>query len=187
MRTRSFLIAIVAMLLSGIGMQAQSASPSKKILVVYFSHSGNTKEIANQIKELTGGDIFEIQPAKAYPSDYQACVDQAKKEINANYKPTLKTKLKNISSYDMIFVGSPCWWATMAPPVATFLSSYDFTGKTIVPFMTHEGSRMGRYASDIKKLCPKAKILEGLPVRGSNVKEAKGNVNKWLREIKVIK
>ena len=74
----------------------------------------------------------------------------------------------------------------MAPPVATFLSSYDFTGKTIVPFMTHEGSRMGRYASDIKKLCPKAKILEGLPVRGSNVKEAKGDVNKWLREIKVI-
>ena len=186
MRTRSFLIAIVAMLLSGIGMQAQSASASKKILVVYFSHSGNTKVIANQIKDLTDGDIFEILPAKAYPSDYQACVDQAKKEINANYKPTLKTKLKNISSYDMIFVGSPCWWATMAPPVATFLSSYDFTGKTIVPFMTHEGSRMGRYASDIKKLCPKAKILEGLPVRGSNVKEAKGNVNKWLREIKVI-
>ena len=101
-------------------------------------------------------------------------------------KLSLKTKLKNISSYDMIFVGSPCWWATMAPPVATFLSSYDFTGKTIVPFMTHEGSRMGRYASDIKKLCPKAKILEGLPVRGSNVKEAKGDVNKWLREIKVI-
>jgi len=187
MRTRSFLIAIVAMLLSGIGMQAQSASASKKILVVYFSHSGNTKVIANQIKDLTDGDIFEILPAKAYPSDYQACVDQAKKEINANYKPTLKTKLKNISSYDMIFVGSPCWWATMAPPVATFLSSYDFTGKTIVPFMTHEGSRMGRYASDIKKLCPKAKILEGLPVRGSNVKEAKGNVNKWLLEIKVIK
>lgn len=187
MRTRSFLIAIVAMLLSGIGMQAQSASPSKKILVVYFSHSGNTKEIANQIKELTDGDIFEILPAKAYPSDYQACVDQAKKEINANYKPALKTKLKSISSYDIIFVGSPCWWATMAPPVATFLSSYDLTGKTIVPFMTHEGSRMGRYASDIKKLCPKAKILEGLPVRGSNVKEAKGDVNKWLREIKVIK
>lgn len=187
MRTRSFLIAIVAMLLSGIGMQAQSASASKKILVVYFSHSGNTKVIANQIKDLTDGDIFEILPAKAYPSDYQACVDQAKKEINANYKPALKTKLKSISSYDIIFVGSPCWWATMAPPVATFLSSYDFTGKTIVPFMTHEGSRMGRYASDIKKLCPKAKILEGLPVRGSNVKEAKGNVNKWLREIKVIK
>lgn len=146
MRTRSFLLTIVAMLLSGIGMQAQSASASKKILVVYFSHSGNTKVIANQIKDLTDGDIFEILPTKAYPSDYQACVDQAKKEINANYKPALKTKLKSISSYDIIFVGSRRW-ATMAPPVATFLSSYDFTGKTIVPFMTHEGSRMGRYAS----------------------------------------
>jgi len=187
MKTRYFLIVIVTMFLSSIGIQAQSASPSKKILVVYFSHSGNTKEIANQIKELTGGDIFEIQPAKAYPSDYQACVDQAKKEINANYKPALKTKLKSISSYDIIFVGSPCWWSTVAPPVATFLSSYDFTGKTIVPFMTHEGSRMGRSVSDIKKLCPKAKVLEGLPVRGSNVKEAKSEVKKWLQEIKVIK
>nr|WP_320039129.1 flavodoxin [uncultured Bacteroides sp.] len=187
MKTKHFFIALSALLLSSMGMQAQSASTAKKILVVYFSHSGNTRVIANQIKELTSGDIFEIQPAKAYPSDYQVCVDQAKKEINANYKPALKTKLKSISSYDIIFVGSPCWWATMAPPVATFLSSYDFTGKTIVPFMTHEGSRMGRYASDIKKLCPKAKILEGLPVRGSNVKEAKGDVNKWLREIKVIK
>lgn len=186
MKTKISLVAIITLLLSSMCMQAQSASTAKKILVVYFSHSGNTRVIANQIKELTGGDIFEIQPVKAYPSDYQTCVDQAKKEINANYKPALKTKLKNIRSYDIIFVGSPCWWATMAPPVATFLTSYDFTGKTIIPFMTHEGSRMGRYASDIKKLCPKSILLEGLPIRGSSVKDAKGNVNKWLRDIKVI-
>jgi len=187
MKTKHFFIALAALLLSSMGMQAQSASASKKILVVYFSHSGNTRVIANQIKELTSADVFEIQPIKAYPSDYQACVDQAKKEINANYKPALKTKLKNISSYDIIFVGSPCWWATMAPPVATFLSSYDLSGKTIVPFMTHEGSRMGRYASDIKKLCPKSTVLEGLPIRGSSVKEAKGSVMKWLRDIKIVK
>jgi Flavodoxins len=94
MKTRYFLIALVTMLLSGIGMQAQSASATKKILVVYFSHSGNTREVANQIKDLTGGDIFEILPVKAYPSDYQACVDQAKKEINAKYKPATKNKSK---------------------------------------------------------------------------------------------
>ena len=187
MKTKHFFIATFALLLSSISMQAQSSSATKKILVVYFSHSGNTREIANQIKDLTGGDIFEILPVKAYPSDYQACVDQAKKEINAKYKPVLKTKVKNISSYDIIFVGSPCWWSTMAPPVATFLSSYDLSGKTIVPFMTHEGSEMGRTVSDIKKLCPKSTVTEGLAIRGSKVKESKGNVMKWLREKKIVK
>lgn len=187
MKTKINLVTIITMLLSCIGVQAQSSSATKKILVVYFSHSGNTKEIANQIKDLTGGDIFEIQPVNAYPSDYQACVDQAKKEINAKYRPALKTRVKNISSYDIIFVGSPCWWSTMAPPVATFLSSYDLSGKTIVPFMTHEGSEMGRTVSDIKKLCPKSTVTEGLAIRGSDVKHAKGNVMKWLREKKLAK
>jgi hypothetical protein len=75
----------------------------------------------------------------------------------------------------------------MAPPVATFLSSYDLSGKTIVPFMTHEGSGMGRTVSDIKKLCPKSTVTEGLAIRGSHVKESKGNVMKWLREKKIVK
>lgn len=156
---------------------------SKKILVAFFSHSGNTRVIAEQIKALTGADIFEIKPVKDYPTEYNAVVDQAKKEINANFKPELKTKVKNFDSYDVVFVGSPNWWGTIAPPVSTFLSTNNFEGKTIAPFITHEGSRMGRSVSDIRKLCPKAKILEGLAVRGSSVKTAKNEVSEWLRKI----
>ena len=159
----------------------------KKILVVYFSHSGNTRIIGEQIKNATGADIFEIQTVKDYPKDYQTVVEQAKKEINSNYKPKLKTKVNNIEFYDIIFIGSPNWWSTVAPPVATFLTSYNLEGKTIVPFMTHEGSGMGHSVADIKKMCPKSTVLEGLPIRGSYVKRAQEDVTKWLRKINIIK
>ncbi len=114
-------------------------------------------------------------------------LDQAKKEINDNYKPALKTKVKDIDKYDVIFVGSPCWWATIAPPVATFLSNYNLSGKTIIPFMTHEGSRMGHSENDIKALCPKSNVLKGLPIRGSQVKQAEEDVMKWLEKIEMLK
>ncbi len=185
MKAKVFLLTIITILATNMISQAQTAS--KKMLVVYFSHSGNTRIIAEQIKNATGADIFEIQPVKDYPKDYKAVVDQAKKEINASFRPELKTKINNIESYDVIFVGSPNWWSTIAPPVATFLSSFNLSEKTIVPFITHEGSRMGRSVSDIKNLCPKSTVLDGLPIRGSSVKDAKSEVIKWLHEIKMIK
>lgn len=186
MKTRILLLTVIIMSISGMNVQAQS-SAGKKILVAYFSQSGNTREIANRIKNTTGADVFAIQPVAAYPSDYQTLVDQAKKEVNAGYKPALKEKVDNIGAYDIIFVGSPNWWNTIAPPVATFLSQYDFSGKTIVPFITHEGSRMGRSVTDIKRLCPNSTILEGLPIRGSSVKNAQKDVDKWVKEIGVVK
>ena len=82
--------------------------------------------------------------------------------------------------YDVVFVGSPCWWGTVAPPVATFLAAYDWSGKTVAPFMTHGGSRMGRSEDDIEKLCPGATLLGGLPVRGSAVKGSRDAVDKWI-------
>lgn len=166
------------------GLHAQSLS--KKILVTFFSHSGNTRVIAEQIKDITGGEIFEIEPVKDYPSAYQAVVDQAKKEINANFKPQLKTEVENFDTFDVFFIGSPCWWGTIAPPVATFLSGYDFKGKTIIPFITHEGSRLGRSVSDIKKLCPTASLADEHPFRGSGVYNAQNEVSEWLRKIKII-
>jgi len=187
MKTKFYFLAILMLLFSGIGIQAQTKSKTKKILVVYYSYSGNTEIIAKQIQKGTGGDIFEIQTVSAYPKEYKAVVDQAKKEVNSNYKPTLKTKLQNISQYDVIFVGSPCWWYTFAPPVRTFLTSYNLSGKTIVPFMTHEGSGMGNSEADIKKLCPKSTVLNGLPIRGSEVNTAESEVMRWLKKIEMIK
>ena len=185
MKTRILLLTAIVFLFASINLQAQSTS--NKILVAYFSHSGNTRVLAQQIKEATGGDIFEIQPVKAYPSDYQTVVDQAKKEINSNYKPALKTKVNNIAAYNVIFIGSPNWWSTIAPPVATFLSGYNLEGKTIIPFMTHGGGRMGHSVADIKKLCPKSTVLEGFPVSGNAVNRSKSDVTDWLRRIKMIK
>ncbi|MEN6319389.1 MAG: flavodoxin [Syntrophaceae bacterium] len=159
-------------------------SGTKKILVAYFSHSGNTREIANQIHKSVGSDIFEIQAVKPYPSDYDAVVEQAKQELESGYKPELKTKIENIKSYDLVFIGYPNWWGTFPAPVRTFLSEYDFSGKTIVPFCTHGGSGLGGSVADISKLCPKSTILDGIAVWGRNAKTAQNEISEWLRKIK---
>lgn len=166
--------------------QVQLNPQGKKILIAYFSHSRNTREVANQIHKIVGGDIFEIVSVNPYPDDYDDCVDQARKELDAGAKPALKTKVKDIKSYDLIFIGYPNWWGTFPRPVFTFLSEYDLSGKTIAPFCTHEGSRLGRSVGDITKLCPKSEILEGLAVRGSAVKSAQADVVAWLRKIKGV-
>ncbi|GIM28329.1 hypothetical protein CPJCM30710_09950 [Clostridium polyendosporum] len=167
--------------------QTQSNTATRKILVAYFSHSGNTQVIANQIHERVGGDIFEIKTVDPYPTDYNTLVDQAKQEQQDNYRPKLTTKVENMDSYDVIFVGYPNWWGTMPMAVFTFLEQYNFSGKTIIPFCTHEGSGLGRSVTDIKKLCPQSTILDGLAIRGRNVKSAKEDVSAWLRKLGMIK
>ena len=112
----SVLIAAVAVLFPAMDMQAQTAS-GKKVLVAYFSHSGNTREMARQIAEATNGDLFEIVPQSAYPAQYDAVTAQAKREIGRGYRPALKGRLPDIGAYDVVFVGSPCWWGTVAPRV----------------------------------------------------------------------
>jgi flavodoxin len=156
-------------------------------LSAYFSHSGNTRVIAHLIHENIGGDIFEIVAVDPYPSDYDAVVEKARKELREEYRPKLKTKVESMESYNVVFVGYPIWWGTIPMPVATFLSEYDFSGKTIIPFCTHEGSSLGRSVTDIKELCPQSTILEGLAVRGRDVKNAQNEVSEWLRNIKIIK
>lgn len=177
---------LTTMIFPTMNTHAQTAS-GKKVLVAYYSYSGNTRELARQIAEAAGGDLFEIVPAEAYPAEYRAVVDQAKKEIDAGYRPALKDMPESIAQYDVVFVGSPCWWATVAPPVATFLAGFDWAGKTVVPFMTHEGSRMGRSEEDIQKLCPGATVPGGLPVRGSAVESSQDAVLKWLRNMNLAK
>ncbi len=163
-----------------------SGTEENNILVAYFSHSGNTRVIANQIRESVGGDFFEIVAVDPYPGDYDAVVEQARKELREEYRPKLKTKVENMESYNVVFVGYPIWWGTIPMPVATFLSEYDFSGKTIVPFCTHEGSRLGRSVTDIKELCPQSTILDGLAVRGRDVKNAQNEISEWLPELELI-
>jgi flavodoxin len=160
---------------------------TKKILVAYFSHSGNTREIANQIHKSVGGDIFEIQTVKPYPQDYDAVVKQARQELDSDNKPSLKIKIENIKSYDPVFIGYPNWCSTVPAPVRAFLSEYDFSEKTIVPFCTHEGSGLGRSVADISKLCPKSILLDGIAIRGSVVKTAQNKISEWLKKNQITK
>ena len=169
------------------GIQLYAQSNGKRILVAYFSHSGNTRGVAYNICKKVEGEFFEIQTVKPYPSDYNTVVDQAKRELKVDYRPELKNRLKNIKQYDVIFLGYPDWWDTYPQAVKVFLSQYDFSGKTIIPFCTHEGSEFGNSIDDMKKMCPKSKILEGLAIRGSASHNSDDRIKEWLKKLKIIK
>ncbi len=159
---------------------------NQKILIAYYTHSGNTKKIAEQIRNETNGTLFEIVPEKAYPEDYNTVVQQAKEEINAGFKPALKRKIDDIHEYDVVFVGSPNWWSTNAPPIDTFLTENDLSGKTVVPFCTHGGGGPARTAQDVAVLCPDSTVLEGFSVSDKNIGKAGAQVSEWLKKIGVI-
>lgn len=149
----------------------------KKVLVAYYSHSGNTRTIAEKIKEITGGDLFEIKTSHEYPKNFTDIVNQAKKEKEAGFMPELTENI-DISPYDTIFIGSPVWWYTFATPVRTFLSENDFSGKTIKPFCTHGGGGASMTFSDITKLCPDADVKEGFSSFENSAKESE--IQNWI-------
>lgn len=152
-----------------------------KTLVVYFTRSGRTRQVAHWIKEAAKADLVELKTVTPYPAGYQAVVDQAKQEIRGGVKPALQTRIDNFAQYDTIFVGTPNWWSTMAPPVATFLTSYDFTGKTVIPFVTHGGGGEARCASDMKKLCPNANFKDPLVLQDRRVPDSKDETVNWTK------
>ena len=157
-----------------------------KILVVYFSHSGNTRAIAKQIHGKVGGTLVEIETVQPYSRVHNEAVEQARKEVNEEAFPKLKTKIENMASYETVFLGYPNWWRTIPRPVATFLSENDFTGKSIAAFCTHGGGGLGRSISDIKKMCPRATVFDGLDVYESSVRNAEREVSAWLHKIGMI-
>lgn len=125
----------------------------KKVLIAYYSLSGNTKDIAEAIRSKTGGDIFRIETVQSYPEEYRATTAQAKREINEGFHPELKGKIDNIAQYDIIFIGSPNWWGTIAPAVSSFLADYDLKGKTVIPFITHGGGGVQNTITDLTAQC----------------------------------
>lgn len=181
MKFKSFIIATMVWANFCSNATAQTIAPTDKVLIAYYSRSGNTKEIAEQIKNAGGGDLFEIIPVNAYPDDYRQTTEQAQKEIKAGYKPELKSKVANIADYDVIFIGSPCWWGTIASPVSSFLSEYDLAGKKVIPFMTHGGSGLGHSVDDIKTLLPNATVTGAKAFWGRDVKNANNEVSNWIK------
>ena len=160
-----------------------SQNTDKKILIAYFSHSGNTEKVAQEIHEIVGGDIVKIETVNPYPSDYHECTEVAKAEKENNARPKLSTVVTNMEDYDTIFIGYPIWWHTAPMAIGTFLESYDLSGKTIVPFCTSGGSDIAESMPMINELCQNATVKEGLTASPSNVSEIKD----WLNELGYIK
>lgn len=165
-------------------------------LVIYFSRNGenyfggvlksidkgNTEVIAEYIHEFTDADLFKVEAVSDYPQDYMKCTDIAKKELQDNARPQIKETLQSIADYDTIYIGFPNWWGTLPMPMFTQLEQLDFTGKTVKPFVTHEGSGFGSSQNDLKKLCLGAEIKKGLSIPGADVYDAKDTVKYWIDE-----
>lgn len=142
---------------------------------------GNTEIAAGYIQELTGADLFKIDPVQAYSTDYNECIAQAQADQRRDARPELKSYPDSLDGYDTIYLGYPNYWGTMPMAVFTFLERFDFTGKTIYPFCTHEGSGMGGSERDIKALCPDARVEKGLALHGGSVKQSKDTICQWLK------
>jgi flavodoxin len=187
---KKFLKASAAVLLVFAGFQTNAAAQDngekifagKKVLAAYYSHSGTTKEIAKQIQAYIGCDIFEIQTLNPYPENRGNLLKEAKKEIENGYKPELKTKI-NVKDYEIIFIGSPNWWGTIAPAVSSFLASSDFSGKIVIPFNTNGGGGAQRCFEDVKKLLPKSTVLEGRAFSLRNAASQTKEIYDWISKI----
>ena len=156
---------------------------SAGILIAYFSHTGNTENMANLIHENIGGDLFEIVTVDPYPEDYDTCVAQAKREKADSYRPALSSGVTDIDSYSVVFIGYPCWISTMPMACFTFLETYDLSGKEVIPFSSYGGTGWGESLDDVKTLCPDSTILEGLAVRRDGGSSLPGDIEKWLKKI----
>lgn len=163
----------------------EPAEPSgdRKVLVVYFSHTGNTRTIAGYIHNTVKSDLVEIETVDDYTDDYDALLAQAREEVATSYCPPITTKIEDIASYDVIFVGYPIWVETAAPPVRTFLTNHDLAGKTVVPFCTSGTSSAEASYRLVRNLCPRSTVLEGIQIRRGTYDTAYERVAEWLQKI----
>ena len=167
-----------------------------KILVAYYSRAGqnyvngsienlpkgNTKILAEFIQAATKADIFEIDTVQKYPVDYTECTNVAKQELHDQARPELKNYLSSIDEYDTIFLGFPCWWGLPPMAVFTFLEHYDFAGKKIIPFTTHEGSGFGGSMSVLKRTLPKSTVENGISIHGAEAKRSETQVKNFAKK-----
>ncbi len=162
------------------GEATLQAKTGGKVLIAYFSWSGNTRGIAREIQAQTGADLFEITPVKPYSTDYNTVLMEAQEDQHRQARPELSEHIDNMDEYDVILLGYPNWWASTPMPIASFLEEYDFSGKTIIPFCSHGGGRFGQSLTAIAKLAPDAVMGEGLSVHYSGGSALSGDVTAWL-------
>lgn len=174
----------------------------KKILVAYFSRTGenyavgniskgNTHIVADMIAEMTGADTFEIKTVNPYPDNYKECTAIAKQELADNARPALATKVENMKDYDVVFLGYPIWWSDMPMALYSFMESYDFQGKTVIPFATSAGDVLTGKENTIPQYAKGAKVLQGLGIEGKRAQQnpasVRPEVQKWLTQLGFVK
>ena len=166
----------------------------EKSIVIYFSRAdenyfggelkavdkGNTEVIAEYIQEFTGATLFKVERKVPYSFGYKACCDEALEEKNSNARPELLKELDNIDEYERIYIGFPIYWGTMPMPMFTQLEKFNWNGKKVQYFCTHEGSGVASSKSDIARICDGATILSGIAIVGSDVKNAKQQIEDWV-------
>jgi flavodoxin len=195
-RRRALTAAGVGLLLglAGPTVRAQSASAATgngKILIAYFSWTGNTRALAGKIQNRIGGELFEIRAVHPYPQQKKALGEQAKREQAENFRPQLVSEVPNFDAYEDVFVGFPIWWGTLPMALFSFLEKHDFAGKRLIPFCTQEGSGLERSVTDLRALCPTASVREGIALRGKEMSSMKTGaspraLDAWLRRLSNI-
>jgi flavodoxin len=176
-------LAAVAAPLAG---AAETMQPKgSRVLVAYFSRSGNTRVIAGQIGRSLGATVFEIEPAQPYPEDYFQTVEQARRERDSGFKPPLKGRVANLDDYDVVYLGFPIWGETAPPVVKSFLASHKLAGKTLIPFITHGGYGVGDSQKVVAAHAPGARLLDAaLVMQADQERQTVEGVTRWLDKIR---
>ena len=150
---------------------------NNKVLVVYFSHTGTTRGVSEYLHEVVGGDLIEIEPVNPYPEGYSDALDPAKKEQQENARPEIANVIEHFDSYEVVYLGYPIWWGTTPMIINTLLETYDFSGKTVVPYATSGGTGIDKSIKDIRSEIPDADVKDGLLVKSND------DIIPWLQEL----
>ena len=175
-------------------LQANNEKSKNKSIVVYYSRTGenynvgnitvgNTAKVAAEIAKQTGADLFEIKPVNPYPTKYQECIEVAQQEKDDNARPQIATTVEHFEQYNTVYLGYPNWWGDMPMIVYTFIESQNFDGKTVIPFVTHEGSGLSGTPQKLRKALPKATVTDGMEMRGKTAQTDPVEVTKKVAEL----
>ena len=166
-------------------LQCKVKISDKKILIAYFSRTGNSRQIAKYIQRSIGGDLVEIKTKKSYPSNYDQCVSQAEKELEDDIRPEITTRVKDFAQYDEVVIGYPIWWGMAPRAICTFVEDHNWQGKTLIPYCTSNSSGVGDSAAELGRLCKGAKRTKALSAYDDDIlnSQLKKKIDKWLKDV----
>ena len=184
---RAVMMAMTALPLAGgaasTERNVQRMRRGSSVLVAYYSRSGNTRVVAGLIQRALEAELFEIQPARPYPDDYLATVEEARKERDGGRERALAARVADVGRYETVFLGFPIWGETAPPVIRAFLSAHDLSGKVLIPFVTHGGYGLGNSQMALARSAPRARIQQGFAMEADQERRTMNQVNAWLKSV----